>query len=215
MHTENDQRGHHNAQPYPTLSRRDPVLKKLISTIGEPNPFRFNDGGRTGEDDFSALVLHMVGQQISTQVAFTLYDRLLRRVGGRLLPARVVDLEVDGLRSIGLSGNKARYVYGLASRVEDRTLILEDLRVQSDERVLEQLTAVPGIGEWTAEMFLVFQLHRPDVMVAADIGIRTAIERCWALSSRPAPSAVRRRAATWSPFRSYACALLWSSLRIE
>ena len=205
-------RGARHAEPYAVLARRDPVFNALLSSNGEPDPFRFHDGGRTGGDDFSALVLHIVGQQISTVVAFTLYDRLVQRVGGRLSPAAVLVLQKHELRDLGLSGSKARYVHELASRIESNSLVLDELGTRSDEEVVEQLISVPGIGSWTAEMFLIFQLHRRDVVVAADIGIRTAIQRQWDLDARPTPAAVRQLAAAWSPFRSYACALLWTSL---
>ena len=195
--------------PFRELSR-DPVLRKLIRAVGEPDPFVWPDGGRTGGDNFAALVLHIVGQQISTAVAFTLFDRIRDALGELPSPAGILALGPDKLRGFGLSRAKASYLAALA----ESPLDIYHMDHLTDAEAVTALTAIRGLGPWTAEMFLVHQLHRTDVLPAGDVGIRRAIERAWRLDALPSVPATRQRAAAWSPNRTFAAALLWASLSV-
>ncbi len=119
----------------------------------------------------------------------------------------------DRLRELGLSHAKATAIDGLAQRHRAGTLDTDDLDGLSDEQVVAALTATNGIGLWTAQMFLIHQLRRPDVLPAGDLGIRQAVERAWTLPELPTISEVREIGERWSPQRTYAAALLWTSLR--
>jgi DNA-3-methyladenine glycosylase II len=158
------------------------------------------------------MLLHIVGQQISTRVAFTIYDRIIAATGGVPTPQAILTLGADALRGQGLSTAKARYALALADAQATGALDIEHLDNTDDATVLATLTALPGIGTWSAEMFLVHNLHRPDVLPAGDLGIRRAVERQWALDALPPVKDVRTLSEPWTPYRTYAAALLWSSL---
>jgi DNA-3-methyladenine glycosylase II len=198
--------------PYRALAHRDPVLAALVRRLGEPDPFAFPDGGRTDGSNFAALVLHILSQQISTAVAFVLFDRLRAAIGRVPDPDGVLALGHDTLRAAGLSNAKATYLLGLAQAQRDGRIDVDGLAGASDPAAFAALTSIRGIGRWSAEMFLLLQLHRADIVPAADIGIRRAVLRAWALPDLPGTEDVRRRAAAWSPYGSYATALLWASL---
>jgi DNA-3-methyladenine glycosylase II len=197
---------------YRELAAADPVLAGLVTAYGHPDPFAWHDGGRTGDSRFAALTLHIIGQQISAAVAFTVFDRLAAAAGGVPRPETVRDLDADRLRGIGLSRAKARYVRALAEAQASGAIDVEHLDDLGDDAVIAALTAVPGIGPWTAQTFLIHQMRRPDVLPAGDAGIRRAIRTAWALDRDPAITEVRERAEPWAPWRTYAAALLWTSL---
>ncbi len=176
------------------------------------------------ERGFSALVAAIVGQQISVQAA----DAILARVVDQLAVPAVTDAvdhygfepqhflasTPEGLRQAGLSRAKARYVLDLAARVEDGRLDLEGLTSLSDEAAVAELTTVKGIGRWTAELYLMFSLGRPDILPAGDLGIRQAVQRLDRLPDMPDEMAVRRRGACWQPYRSLAALYLWRGRRV-
>lgn len=188
-------------------------MARLIRTYGCPDPFEWPDGGRTGQSRFAAMALHVTGQRISAAAAFTVFDRIAASAAGVPGPDAILALGADGLRGLGLSWAKARALTELAARQASGRVDLEHMDGLPDDEVVGALTAVPGIGLWSAQAFLVRQLHRPDVLPAADPGIREAMAREWELPARPAPREARDRAEAWAPFRSYAAALLWKSLR--
>jgi DNA-3-methyladenine glycosylase II len=193
------------------LLLRDPVLRRLARDHGRPDPFVWDVGGRTGTSNFAALLLHIAGQQISTAVAFVLFDRLRAALGRVPDPLGVASLGVERLRSFGFSRAKAQYMYGLAEMQLAGSVDVDGLNPLDDEQAIAALTAVRGIGRWSAEMFLVHQLQRPDVLPAGDLGIRRAVEAGWGLPELPSVDQVRELARTWSPYRTYAAALLWAS----
>jgi len=198
---------------YARLLGRDPVLRRLSHAHGRPDPFSWDVGGRTGPSNFAALLLHIAGQQISTAVAFVLFDRMTAALGGIPDPAGVSSLGTQRLRSFGMSQAKAGYMVGLADSQLAGTIDVEHLEHLDDTQAVAALTSVRGIGVWSAEMFLIHQLHRPDVLPAGDLGIRRAVEQGWGLPGLPSITEVRERASGWTPDRSYAAALLWSSRR--
>ena len=200
------------ADGYEALRRIDPVLDRLIIEYGTPDPFQFPDGGRTTGSNFSGMVLHIVAQQISTHVALIIYDRMVAEIEKPPTPERVLALSLEQLRSFGMSHSKAAYLHNLADDVLAGTLRIESLETLGDQQAVDALTHVKGVGPWSAEMFLIHQLRRPDVLPAGDLGIRTAIQHQYELADLPSIEDVRRRGSAWSPYRTYAAALLWRSL---
>jgi DNA-3-methyladenine glycosylase II len=164
-------------------------------------------------DAYGTLLRSIVGQQLSTRAAATIYNRVLDLFGGKVpAPAELIAKDPDALRGAGLSRAKVAYLRDLAARVEDGELDLDKLAELSDAEVTEQLTAVKGIGQWSADMFLIFQLGRPDVLAVGDLGIRRAVERLYRLPEIPDAKTLERISEPWRPFRSLACLYLWTSL---
>jgi DNA-3-methyladenine glycosylase II len=190
------------------LARRDPVLRDLIRRIGPCGL-----AGSQREDPFVAMVEAIVWQQLSTSAAAAIHARVLSLMPRRVLtPAALVALEPAALRAAGLSRAKAAYIQDLAAKVLDGTVHLERLAALDDEGVVAELTQVKGIGRWTAEMFLMFRLHRPDVLPVGDLAIVKAIQRAYRLRKPPTPKRMTRLAEPWRPYRSVACWYLWQSL---
>jgi DNA-3-methyladenine glycosylase II len=197
---------------YRELVGLEPAFETVLDQYGEVDPYAWHDGGRTGNSKFAAMILHIAGQQISTRVAFTVFDRIATLAGGIPDPAEVAAIDFDRLRATGLSNAKTRYIQSLAQAQVSGAIDLEHLDHLDDDAAIAQLVAQPGIGIWSAEMFLIHQLHRPDVLPSGDIGIRKGVQRLWGLDSTPTIRETIARAAVWSPFRTYAAALLWRSL---
>jgi DNA-3-methyladenine glycosylase II len=164
-------------------------------------------------EPYGALVRSIVGQQLSTKAARTIYERLIALFDGRTpTPAELLDADPEEVRSAGLSRPKVSYLRSLAEHVESGELELARLTELSDEEVSEQLTAVKGLGQWTADMFLIFHLRRPDVLPVGDLGIRRAVERAYGLPDMPDPARLTEIAEPWRPNRSLASLYLWRSL---
>jgi len=197
---------------YLDLGRREPVFDRLIAIYGHPAPFDWHDGGRTGTSQFAAMLLHIVGQQISAALAFHVYDRVAAACGGIPSAKAILSVGAPALRAAGLSRAKVSYVLALAEAQSNGAIDIEAMSDLDDGAVIEGLTAIRGIGLWSAQTFLIHNLARPDVLPAADLGIRRAIAAQWRLKDLPSPHEVQTRAAKWAPYRSYAAALLWRSL---
>jgi DNA-3-methyladenine glycosylase II len=195
------------------------VLAKLIDAVGPLGAAR--DGraraGTGSNDHYGALVRAITGQQLSVLAARAIYGRLTQRFDGRPpTPAEILADDPEELRAAaGLSRAKVGYLRSLAEHVISGELELERLDSLSDEKVVAELVAVKGIGLWTAQMFLMFQLDRPDVLPVGDLGIRRAIERAYALTELPDAATMERIAAPWRPQRTLACRYLWRSLQNE
>jgi DNA-3-methyladenine glycosylase II len=189
------------------LRAADPVLSRIIDAVG---PCRL----RRDPNHFYALFSSIVSQQISVRAAAA----VMRRVEILFPPdegptaLRVVALGLEPLRAAGLSGQKARYVLDLAGHVADGQLDLDHLSGLGDEEVIAELAQVKGIGRWTAEMFLIFSLGRPDVLPVDDLGFRTALKRHYELGGLPGRDESRARGAAWAPYRTVATWYLWRSL---
>jgi DNA-3-methyladenine glycosylase II len=167
-------------------------------------------------DPYGALVRAIVGQQLSTKAARSIYGRLVDLFGGRTpAPAELLAADPERIRSAGLSRPKVAYLRDLAERVEDGDLPVDRLAELDDDEVVAALTAVKGLGQWTADMFLVFHLGRPDVLPVGDLGIRRAVERLYDLAATPEPAELERIAEPWRPHRTLACLYLWRSLDNE
>ena len=187
------------------LRKCDPVLNALVAAVG---PCTLEPGG----DPFAILVRSIVAQLISTAAARTIYARLLAAVGDAgMTPAAIVALGHDAIRKQGLTSAKSQGILDLAARSLDGRLALDRLAGMDNAEILLQLVAVRGIGVWTAEMFLMFGLGRPDILPVGDLGLRAGIQTQYALPTLPLAAEVRRIAEPWAPYRSVATWYIWRS----
>ncbi|MGE0393627.1 MAG: DNA-3-methyladenine glycosylase [Vicinamibacterales bacterium] len=195
-----------------TLMRRDPILGAVMKQCG---PCGLADAQHT--DPFKALVGAIVSQQLSVKAAATIQRRFedLFRTGRRArfpTPEQVMAVSDDALRGVGLSRMKVSFIRDLCRHVMDGSLRLRDLDTLDDEEVIRELVAVKGIGRWTAEMFLMFRLHRPDVLPVGDLGIVRGFQKVYGWKKDPSPAKMTRTAEAWRPYRSIACWYLWEYL---
>lgn len=193
------------------LSGADPTMAALIEVHG-PLDEQARRRGRPAEA-YGALLRAIVGQQLSTKAARTIYERLIALFGDRPPePEELLGVDEDELRSVGLSRAKATYLRSLAQHVIDGELELDRLRELDDDEVIAQLTAVKGLGTWTAHMFLLFHLGRPDVLPVGDLGVRRGAQIAYGLDELPSAAELTDIAEAWSPYRSLASLYLWRSL---
>jgi DNA-3-methyladenine glycosylase II len=195
------------------LREADPVLRGVIDSIGTDGLEDFRAG--LPSDSYATLIRAIAGQQLSNSAAVAIYSKLLGRYGGRApTPAEILADDPDELRiAAGLSHAKVRYLRSLAEHVLDGSLNLDSLDDLPDEEVVGALVMVKGIGLWSAQMFLIVHLRRPDVLPVGDLGIRKAVMNLYELPALPAPPEVTTIAAPWRPHRTLACLFLWRSLR--
>jgi DNA-3-methyladenine glycosylase II len=195
------------------LRAADPVLARLLDEHGPPETRREPSRPAPG-DHYAALVRSIVGQQLSVLAARSIYRRLLEHFGGHPpTPAQVLAADPDEMRvAAGLSRAKTTFLRSLAEHVVSGELELERLDDLPDEDVMAELVAVKGIGDWSAHMFLMFQLERPDILAVGDLGIRRAAERAYGLEAMPTPAELTALGEPWRPYRSLACRILWRSL---
>jgi DNA-3-methyladenine glycosylase II len=200
------------AQARRVLMRRDPVLGAAIKRIGVCGMAE-----RQRTDHLSALVGAIVSQQLSTKAAATIFGRFLALFPDQRIPNAAAIAAVDDvrLRGVGLSGQKVGYLRDLCARIADGRLRLEALDDLPDEAVIERLVEVKGFGRWTAEMFLMFRLHRPDVLPVGDLGIVNAVKKLYRLRKTPDSKRLLKIGEAWRPYRSVACWYLWQSLRLD
>jgi DNA-3-methyladenine glycosylase II len=186
----------------------DPVMAELVERIG-PLDHAARRRGRP-DDAYGALLRTIVGQQLSTKAARTIYARLVALFGDNApTPAELIAAQDADLRAAGLSRQKICYVRDLARRVHGGELELDALRELPDEEVSARITAVKGLGQWSADMFLIFHLRRPDVLPVGDMGIRRAVERAYGLPGLPDAGHLTALAEPWRPQRTLACSYLW------
>jgi DNA-3-methyladenine glycosylase II len=197
------------------LAAADRVMAALIGRIGEID-LATRLARRREErpaDAYGALLRAIVGQQLSTKAARTIHLRVLDLFGGAApAPQQLLDAREADLRAAGLSGRKVEYLRDLAAHVLSGELELDRLEELSDEEAIEEIVAVRGLGQWTAEMFLLFHLERPDVLSGGDLGIRKAIQIEYGLDEMPTPQEVQEIGEPWKPHRSLASLYLWESL---
>jgi DNA-3-methyladenine glycosylase II len=199
------------------LGATDPTMAALIERVGKID-LKTRLKRRSEErpaDAYGALLRAIVGQQLSTKAARTIYGRILELFDGSTpAPEQLLEAEEGELRAAGLSGRKVEYIRDLASHVIAGELELDRLDQLADEEVIEEIVAVRGLGVWTAEMFLLFHLERPDVLSGGDLGIRKAIQIEYRLEEMPTPTQVLEIGERWRPHRSLASLYLWESLAI-
>ncbi|MBV8941475.1 MAG: DNA-3-methyladenine glycosylase 2 family protein [Solirubrobacterales bacterium] len=193
------------------LRRADPVMRALIKELGADG---LHDRAGRPADHYGALVRSIVGQQLSTKAALSIFTRLTDRFGGRTpTPAEVLADDPEELRAAaGLSRAKVSFLRSLAEHVLDGSLELERLNELPDDEVIAELVAVRGLGLWSAHMFLMFHLRRPDVLPTGDLGLRRAIRDRYGLPTLPDPATMEQIAEPWRPYRTIACRFLWRAL---
>lgn len=194
------------------LQSVDPVLAKVIAKI-ELAPAKAH-GGR---NHFHSLVEAIVSQQLSVKASDTIFARFRKLFPGRAFPKPEAILKMSHakLRSAGLSDAKAKYIKDLAQKVHAKEVMLHKLEKMSNEEVVEYLVKVKGIGRWTAEMFLMFSLQRPDVFSHGDLGLRNAIIKLYGFKKPPTEKQIEKIVAKWSPHKTTASRYLWKSLNNE
>jgi DNA-3-methyladenine glycosylase II len=188
------------------LKRSDPVLAGIIDRVGAYRiEFR--------EPEFPTLVRSIVYQQLSGKAALTILSRLLGAMpDGRLTPDAILALPTGQMRALGLSGQKTAYIRDLAERTRSGALDFARFVEMADEDVIEHLTRVKGVGVWTAHMFLIFALQRPNILPVGDLGVRAAIKKAYRLRALPKPAKMAKIARRWHPYCSVAAWYLWRSL---
>lgn len=187
-----------------SLAAKDPELGALIARLGPVSVPVF-------DDHYHSLVMSIVYQQLSFRAAETIFNRFLSRIDQQLIPEVVIELEESEFRSVGISRQKARYILDISKNFIDLPDQYKTLAQRSDEEVIKLLCEIKGVGRWTAQMFLMFTLMRPDVFPVADLGIRNAMVGLYQIPADAPLAQFEALAYRWAPYRSYACHYLWHS----
>lgn len=191
------------------LRSSDPVMKQVIGAVG-PVTLKLD------RDRFKMLVRSIISQQISGKAAASIRGRLEQLFApNKITPERLADLTLDQLRSVGVSPQKAAYLHDLAAKIASGEVRLSRVARLADDEVIAELTQVKGIGVWTAQMFLMFSLGRPDVFPHDDLGIRSALRRLYRLAELPDKATSQRLAEPWRPYATIASWYCWRSLEVE
>lgn len=196
----------------PEAERHWAKTDKVLAGLSRRNPLPTEPHELT-QDGFSTLVLSIVHQQVSMAAARTIQGRLIKLLGGSITPRRIVNRTPEQLRAAGLSRAKAAYVLDLADKTLRRDVEFDRFASMADEAILDELTAVKGIGTWTAKMFLLFHLHRPDVLPHEDLGLRMAVAEAYKVPVHEAADEMMARRTKWTPYCSVASRVLWNSRR--
>ena len=187
------------------LKANDSILAEIIERVGPFKPaYR--------EPTFESLVRAIVFQQLNGKAARKIYDRFAEAAGGTVTPESVLALTEERMRLCGLSRQKLSYIRDLAAKTLSKVIVFEQLAKMTDEAVIEHLTRVKGIGTWSAHMFLMFALRRPNVMPTGDYGIRAAMKKAYRKRKLPRPEEMIKIAKKWEPYRTLACYYLWRSM---
>jgi len=190
------------------LKKSDPILRAIIERVG---PFRME----YGEPTFHNLAEAIVYQQLNGKAAVTIFNRLTEAAGNPLTPGGILKLSAAQMRAVGLSKQKSSYLRDLAEKTQAGLLEFERMSEMTDEEVIEHLVRVKGVGVWTAHMFLMFTLRRPDVLPVGDYGVQSAIKKHYRKRKLPKPKDMEKIARVWAPYRSIASWYLWRSMDIK
>jgi DNA-3-methyladenine glycosylase II len=190
------------------LKKSDPLMRTLIERVGA---YRIE----YGPPEFASLAESIVYQQLNGKAAATIFERFAKLAGEPLTPEGILKLTAAQMRSVGLSKQKSSYMRDLAERTHRGEVNFAGLPNLSDEEVIKHLTQVKGIGVWTAQMFLMFTLKRPNVLPTGDFGVQAAIKKYYKKRKLPKPAQMEKIAKPWEPYRSIACWYLWRSLDIK
>lgn len=190
------------------LKKSDPILRDIIERVG---PFRM----KFDPPEFHRLAEAIVYQQLHGKAAATIFARFAALAGEPLVPEGILKLTDEQLRSVGLSKQKSAYLKDLAAKTASGLLNFSKLLEMPDDEVIQHLTQVKGVGVWTAQMFLMFTLQRPDVLPTGDYGVRAAMKKHYHKRKLPKPKDMEKIARAWAPYRSVACWYLWRSLDIK
>jgi DNA-3-methyladenine glycosylase II len=187
------------------LKKSDAVLGKVIQQVG-PCKITYH------EPEFATMARSIVFQQLNGKAASSIYAKFEAGCGGDVCPDAILRLRRARLRSLGISPQKSDYLRDLAKRTRAGEIDFATMLSLDDDEVMRRLTQVKGVGAWTAHMFLIFALRRPDVLPVGDYGVRSAMQRLYQLETLPRPAEMERIAAAWRPWRSVASWYLWRSL---
>jgi len=190
------------------LKNSDPVLRTIIEWVG---PCRME----YGPPEFHSLAEAIIYQQLNGKAAVTIFNRFADLAGKPLTPEGIMKLTDQQMRAVGLSKQKTSYLRDMAERAMRGQLDFSNLHERSDEEVIQHLTQVKGVGVWTAQMFLMFTLKRPNVLPTGDFGVQMAIKKHYKKRKMPKPALMEKIARPWEPYRSIACWYLWKSLDIK
>jgi len=190
------------------LKESDPILRAIIERVG---PYKIE----YGEPTFHSLAESILYQQLNGKAAVVIFNRFIEQTGDPVTPEGILKLADAQMRAVGLSKQKTAYLRDLAQKTKDGLLNFERLGDMSNEEVIEHLTQVKGIGVWTAHMFLMFTLRRPDILPTGDYGIQAAMKKHYRKRKWPKPKDMEKIAKSWAPYRSVACWYLWRSMDIK
>jgi len=190
------------------LKKSDPVMRGIIERVG-PCRMEF------GEPTFHSVAEAIVYQQLNGKAAVTIFKRFTDAAGTPVTPKGILKLTEQQMRAVGLSRQKSSYLRDLAAKTQTGLLNFENLADMTDADVIEHLTQVKGVGVWTAHMFLMFSMRRPDVLPTGDYGIQVAMKKYYRKRKLPKPKDMEKIAKPWIPYRSVACWYLWRSLDIK
>jgi len=190
------------------LKKSDPILRAIIERVG---PYKIE----YGEPTFHSLAESILYQQLNGKAAVVIFNRFIEQTGDPVTPEGILKLSDAQMRTVGLSKQKTAYLRDLAQKTKDGLLNFERLGDMSNEEVIEHLTRVKGIGVWTAHMFLMFTLRRPDILPTGDYGIQAAMKKHYRKRKWPKPKDMEKIAKSWAPYRSVACWYLWRSMDIK
>lgn len=190
------------------LKKADPVLRAIIERIG-PCKMEY------GPPEFHSLAEAIVYQQLNGKAAVTIFKRFTDLAGDPVTPSGILKLTPEQMRAVGLSKQKSSYLFDMAQRTQRGELDFARLGEMSDEDVIKHLTQVKGVGVWTAHMFLMFTLRRPNILPVGDFGVQMAIRKLYRKRKMPKPADMEKIARAWEPYRSIACWYLWRSLDVK
>jgi len=190
------------------LKQSDPVLRAIIERVGRCKM-------QYGEPTFRSLAEAIVYQQLNGKAAATIFKRFAALAGDPVTPTGILKLTAEQMRAVGLSKQKTSYLFDMAERGHRGELDFSRLAKLSDDDVIEHLTQVKGVGVWTAHMFLMFTLRRPDILPTGDFGVRSAMMKHYKKRKLPKPDVMEKIAKPWVPYRSIACWYLWQSLDVK
>jgi len=190
------------------LKKSDPVLRAIIERVG-PCRIEF------GEPTFHSLAEAIIYQQLNGKAAVTIFNRFTDAAGTPVTPEGILKLSLQQMRAVGLSKQKSSYLLDLAAKTQSGLLNFEKLTDMEEADVIGHLTQVKGVGVWTAHMFLMFTMRRPDVLPTGDYGIQVAMKKHYRKRKLPKPKDMEKIARPWSPYRSIACWYLWRSMDIK
>jgi DNA-3-methyladenine glycosylase II len=190
------------------LKKSDPILRAIIERVG-PCRMEF------GEPVFHSLAEAIVYQQLNGRAAVTIFNRFAALAGEPVTAEGILKLTPENMRAVGLSKQKSSYLFDMAERASRGELDFTRLQDLTDEEVIKHLTQVKGVGVWTAHMFLMFTLKRPNVLPTGDFGVQMAIKKHYGKRKLPKPLQMEKIAKPWEPYRSIACWYLWRSLDIK
>ncbi|MEK6975187.1 MAG: DNA-3-methyladenine glycosylase 2 family protein [Candidatus Thermoplasmatota archaeon] len=196
----------------PAAEARWSTTDKVLHKVSKKTPLD-PDPQIAEADGFATLVTSIVHQQVSMAAARTIHGRLVQALGGKVTPRRVLNRTPDQLRAAGLSRMKAAFILDLADKTLRKEVEFARFPAMTDDEILAELTEVKGIGTWTAKMFLMFHLHRPDVLPFEDLGLRLAVSEVYGVPPEMAPQVMAEHREAWSPYCSVASRILWQSRR--